>query len=243
MTVLVTIAYYGVPDLIERAVRSVLAQTHTDLELLVIGDGQEPPALDVADARLHVHTTARNRGPYFCQAVALAASPHEWYATVGADDWVEPDHLERLLAANASAVIPAYIWNDEHREQAWLSETGITATERLRDIGGFNASERIGQDSLNARLLRDHGGILKTRKATYHRVTRDGSLTTAPETGIGSPARLAVRSRNHNVLRATRRMSVPEVRAYREALVPKRIRDEVAAEAERLAESLYRVAA
>lgn len=230
MTVLVTIAYYGVPDLIDRAVRSVLAQTHTDLRLLVIGDGEEPP-LEVTDDRLAVHVLPKNRGPYFCQAVALAASPHEWYATIGADDWVEPDHLASLLAPRMSAVVPGWVWNDEHRQMAWLSEMGITSTERLRAIGGFNASERMGQDSLNARLLRDHGGLVKIRRATYHRVTRAGSLTTAPATRIGSAARLAVRDRNRAVLAATRRMSIDEVRAYREHLVPKRIRDEVAEQA------------
>lgn len=235
MTVLVSIAYFGVPDLIERSVRSVLAQTHTDLQLVVIGDGEEPP-LDVRDDRLEVHVLPYNRGPYFCQAVALGASSHEWYATVGADDWVAPDHLERLLAVRASAAVPTWFFRDEHRELAGPApEFGITTTERLRGIGGFNASERIAQDALNVRLLREHGGIVKTRYATYHHVTREGSLTQAPETSKGSPARVAVHERNRAVLRATQRMGLAEIQAYRSALIPPRIRHEVAEQADRLA--------
>lgn len=234
MTVLVCIAYFGVPDLIGRAVRSVLAQTHTDLQLVVIGDGEEPP-LDVKDERLEVHTLPYNRGPYFCQAVALAASRHEWYATVGADDWVAPDHLERLLAVRASAAVPTWFYRDEHRQLAGPApEFGITTTERLRGIGGFNASERIAQDALNVRLLREHGGIVRTRYATYHYTVRDGSLTQAPETRKGSPARVEVHQRNRAILDATRRMGLSEIRAYRQAIIPARIRHEVTEQAQRL---------
>ena len=221
MTVLVTIAVYRIPrDLLERAVRSVLAQTHTDLQIVVMGDG-EPVDLDVRDERLFVHDFPDNRGPYFRQVVALATSPHEWYATMGADDWLEPEHLETLLAPRGtSASIPTYVWNGERKQRSWLGELGIVKTERLRAIGGYNPAERIGQDSLIWRLLAQQGHIATTRRATYHRTLREGSLTSAPETGIGSPARRAVIARNREILRACRGKSAEWVRQYRAGLVP-----------------------
>lgn len=235
MTVLVEIGWWhGVPaDMLDRAVASVLAQTHSDLRLVVIGDG-DPPPVSATDDRLTVYTLPENRGPYFAQAVAIAASPFEWYATLGADDWLEPDHLEHLLAHRATAVMPSYIWSGDRRV-SWVSECGIVRTDRLRAIGGYNPAERLGQDSLTWRLLHRHGGVVQARKATYHRTIRPDSLTTSPDTGMGSPARLAMRGRNRDVLHATRRMTVDQVRAYREALVPKRIRAEVAEHADWLA--------
>lgn len=238
MTTLVCIPYFGCPELVERAVRSVLDQTHRDLQLVVIGDG-EPPPVRSRDTRLEVFTLSENRGPYFAQSVALAASPHGWYAPVGADDWIEPDHLETLLATGGTAVVPGVVWfhsNGSVKEHAGLYEVGAFTTQRLREIGGYNPDERIGQDTLMMRILRDVGGLTETTKPTYHRVKRPGSLTTAPETGFGSKARNDMRARNRHVFAAVhkRRRRPDLVRAYRESVVPAQIRDEVSEQALRL---------
>jgi glycosyltransferase involved in cell wall biosynthesis len=65
VTVLVSIPYWRTPELVEKAVRSVLKQTHRDLVCVVVGDGDEPPLSKVRDSRLVVHSYSTNRGAYF----------------------------------------------------------------------------------------------------------------------------------------------------------------------------------
>jgi glycosyltransferase involved in cell wall biosynthesis len=247
VTVLVSMPFYGAPELLERAVRSVLAQTHEDLQLLVVADGEDPPLSGISDSRLEVYRIPENRGAYFAQAVALGANPHAWYAPHGADDWSDPDHLETLLSVEGDAVAAGAVWF--HRgaivsEHIANYEVGAFATKRLRELGGYNPAERIGQDSLMLRLLRLTGGFAATNRATYHRVKRAGALTTAPATKIGSPGRNAMRRRNRAVWAAVRGMTdLREVRAYRARLVPTEISAEVAFHVERLSERLGQVAA
>jgi glycosyltransferase involved in cell wall biosynthesis len=53
MTVLVSVPTFGVgTELLEKSVRSVLAQTHTDLVCVVVGDGEHPPLPRITDSRI-----------------------------------------------------------------------------------------------------------------------------------------------------------------------------------------------
>lgn len=247
MTVLVAMTYHDVPpDMLERAVESVLAQTQRDLRLVVYGDGQAPP-IDVSDERVTVHVAEHNRGTYFGHEVMLRASPYDWYAPVDADDWVEPDHLEQLLALDAPSVVTGVLWFHHvegrtrvtsGKETWWV---GLHRTGVLRDIGGFAPHERIGQDGLTQVLLRIHGGRATYRgKPTYHRVKRHGSLTMKRETRIGSSARREVRRRNAATSHVVKALA-PDwgaVRAYRQAEIPPSLRTALDVESARLRAAL-----
>jgi glycosyltransferase involved in cell wall biosynthesis len=242
MTTLVCVPYWNVPDLIETCVRSILAQTERDIAVLVVGDGEEPP-LRIRDSRLDVYTLPENHGPYFAQQVALTASPFPRYAVVGADDWIEPDHLERLHAVGGSAVITGAVWFHDRKGKVRIHEAGYEVglfdTDRLLELGGHNPAERMGQDTLMVRLLRLTGELRATHHPTYHRVKRDGSLMSSPRTGPGSKARNEMRYRNRLVFAAAQRLrSVDAIREHRLSLVPEEIADEVAEHAARLSARL-----
>lgn len=242
MTVLVAIPYYGVPELVGRAVRSVLAQTHRDLVCLVIGDGDDPPlAGEIADPRLRVWRLARNRGTYFGLQLALLASPHRWFAPHAADDWSDPGHLEQLLAvagADGDAVITGAVWWEQAGRTTVHEaryEVGLFARDRLLAIGGYNPAERMGQDSLLIRLLDATGPLRATHSPTYHRVRRPGSLTTSSETGLRTLARRQMRRRNRAILAESIRLRRPSsIAAYRTSLVPRPLARELEREVRRL---------
>jgi len=188
LTVLVCVTHYDrTRDLVEKAVRSVLAQTHRDLVCVVVGDGDEPP-LDINDDRLVVYSYPTNRGAYFAQMVALGASPFEWYAPVAADDWVDPDHVERLVEYGTDMACGA-VWyhNGPHKPKVLrkLYEVGMYRTERMMAVGGYNSNERLGQDSLTLKVMRIVAPMEATTHPTYHRGQRAGSLCTDPLTKRG----------------------------------------------------------
>lgn len=242
MTTLVMIPYFGCPDLIDRCVHSILAQTVEDIALLVIGDGEVPP-ITVRDSRLEVYVTRDNHGPYYAQQIALLANPFDWYAPVGADDWIEPDHLERLSAMGGDAVMTGAVWF--HNLSGGTSvhegnyEVGLFATERLRRVGGHNPQERIGQDSLMLRLLRMTGDLRASSHPTYHRIKRADSLMTSPLTGKGTPMRNDMRRRNREVVAECERLRTADaIKRYREGLVPSWLADQVADHAFRVSQLL-----
>jgi hypothetical protein len=155
---------------------------------------------------------------------------------------VDPDHIERL-AAYKTEVATGVVWfhsgSKKPKVLHKLYEVGLFRTARLREVGGYNPAERLGQDSLTMRMLRITGGLKASTHPTYHRVNRANSLCTSPNTKKGSPARNEMRVRNRAVLARCERLETAErIRAYRETLIPTEIRDELGEHNERLRELL-----
>lgn len=231
--------YYGCPETIDRAVRSVLAQTHADIQLVVVGDGEVPPVA-LTDDRLIVYTLPENRGAYFAQQLILSATPHPWYGPVAADDWIDARHVQTLLALGSTVNVPAsvciHLLDGSELVQAGLWEVGVFSVDRLRAIGGYDPGERIEQDQLVMKLLRRTGRTASSPEITYHQVKRRGSLTMRSDTGLTSRLRRDRRAVNAKVLRQAQRMRFDSkaIRKYREALWPDPIREELAEHVEKL---------
>lgn len=239
--VLVSIPTYRTPSgLLNRAVESVLAQIHDNLQVVVIVDGEKLTEKLPKDDRLVVFQLGKNYGTYFAQSVSLAASPYGWYAPHGSDDWCDPQHLERLLAMRFPAVAAGAVWWHQEGKPPRVHranyEVGIYQTRRLQEIGGYNPTERMGQDSMTLKLLRHTGGFHTTRgMPTYHRVRRPGSLTTAPETKFGSLARNEMRERNRSIFsEVSKTTDLRRIREIRSSHIPNSIQDQVLSYAQKL---------
>lgn len=96
-------AYNSAPTL-RRAVESVLQQTLTDLELLIVDDGSTDETairaieLAAADSRVRVLQQTINRGKPAAMNRAFAMATGRWLAVLDADDWYELERLEVLVA-------------------------------------------------------------------------------------------------------------------------------------------------
>ncbi len=122
-TISVIIPVYNGEKTIVNTLKSVLKQTFTDLELIVIDDGSQDSTLavidEIRDSRLKVFSfpnagvsASRNRG--------LSKAKGEFISFLDADDLWTPDKLEaqlRALQENPQAAV-AYSWSD------WIDESG-----------------------------------------------------------------------------------------------------------------------
>ena len=95
---------YNSEKYIERSIKSVLSQTHKELELIVVDDGSDDrtPAilrrLQAGDSRLRIIRT-ENHGPAEARNAALKALPEdaEFVTFIDADDELLPDALSYAL--------------------------------------------------------------------------------------------------------------------------------------------------
>lgn len=250
----VGVPFVGDTRMLTQCVRSLLAQTHKDLRVLVVGDGQVPQ-LRTRDSRVHVYTLPENRGSYFARAVALAATETTHHGIVDSDDWVDPQWAETLLAAGGGAVQHGSRWQETDGQEpvveAWRharrplarrllhysSHTGIYSTDRLREAGGYSPAYRVGYDSLLSAVLRLLGPVEIVDEPLYHRRLHAASLSHAPGTKIGSPERVRVRGVLDTAYRKAYRMRTrpDRVRQIIAELTPDHLWDEVAHHAERAA--------
>ena len=104
----VIVPVYRVKPYLHRCVDSILAQTYSDFDLILIDDGCPDGCGAVCDeyaqkdARIHViHqnngglSSARNTGINW----SIKNSKSEWISFVDSDDWIHPRYLELLIAA------------------------------------------------------------------------------------------------------------------------------------------------
>lgn len=99
-TVSVVIPAYNAAPFVERAVRSVLAQTYPVQEFVVVDDGSTDETLEVlqrlaeSEPRLQV-LSGPNRGGCAARNRGLAHVTAQYVQFLDADDWLEPDKIER----------------------------------------------------------------------------------------------------------------------------------------------------
>ncbi len=83
-----------------RAVASVIAQTHTDWEMIIINDSPFDEtylefASSINDARIHYHVNKKNSGVNFSRNVGLEklSADSKWVIFLDDDDYLSPDTL------------------------------------------------------------------------------------------------------------------------------------------------------
>lgn len=87
------------------AIRTVLAQTERDLELIVVDDASTDASVTIVeriarlDPRVRLVRQAERGGPGAARNAGLAIARGFWIAVVDSDDLLHPERFERLLAA------------------------------------------------------------------------------------------------------------------------------------------------
>ena len=104
MTVSIIIPVYNVEKYIRQCLDSVLAQTFTDFEAILVDDcspdssGAICDEYAAKDERIKVIHHEQNGGVSRARQAGTDAAQGEYTIHVDPDDWVEPDMLEKLLA-------------------------------------------------------------------------------------------------------------------------------------------------
>lgn len=96
----IIIPLYNKGPYVEKALRSVLAQTFTDYELIVVNDGSKDESLAIAKRVLYgsgaIIIDQENAGVSTARNNGVAASHGDYVCFLDADDWWETTFLEEL---------------------------------------------------------------------------------------------------------------------------------------------------
>jgi glycosyltransferase involved in cell wall biosynthesis len=116
----VIIPTYNRASLVERAIRSVLTQTFTDYELIVVDDGSHDSTRDLLasfDSRIAV-LSQPNRGVAAARNLGIRASTGELVAFLDSDDEWLPEKLTAQVACY-DAADPFFIC---HTDEIWMRD-------------------------------------------------------------------------------------------------------------------------
>lgn len=170
----VVVSAYNVAVYLGRALDSALAQTMSDLEVIVVDDASTDSTLEVArrvserDPRVRVLRNERNAGPAASRNRAIGEARGEWIALLDGDDAWSPRRLEHMLAHAGGAdvvgddvrvVRESSVGPDLAASWSLLREQGLVLHEpRLLDALDF-ARHDLGllQPIMRRSVLLEHG--------------------------------------------------------------------------------------
>lgn len=100
----VVVPIYNVEVYLEQCIRSVLAQTYENFELLLVDDGSKDKSGEIVDRlaqtdRRIVPFHQKNQGVAAARNTGLDHSKGRYAAFLDGDDWYHPDFLEKMEAA------------------------------------------------------------------------------------------------------------------------------------------------
>jgi glycosyltransferase involved in cell wall biosynthesis len=157
----VVIPAYNEADTVPDAIRSALAQSVTDLEVIVIDDGSEDDtaeaARSIADPRITV-LTQHNQGVCVARNAGIAAARGTYVAFLDADDIWLPRKLERQLdyldhhpdvtAVQAGVMFVDGDRNVLHVEPCRTSADPLMDTLMFKNLPAFPTTVMIRRDKL-----------------------------------------------------------------------------------------------
>lgn len=103
----VIVPVYNVEKYLSHCIESILSQTFTDFELLLVDDGSTDKSGEICDeyaktdARIKVFHT-ENRGVSAARNLGIKEASADWISFVDSDDWVEDKYLSDLYGEGFS---------------------------------------------------------------------------------------------------------------------------------------------
>lgn len=123
----VVLPTYNRVDLLPRAIESILNQTHTDFELIIVDDASTDKTPDLLkkykkrDSRIKILRNKKNCGIACSRNRGMNAARGKYIAPMDSDDSAYPFRLEKLLTVmedNPDLVVAVAAWGNEKQEFA-----------------------------------------------------------------------------------------------------------------------------
>ncbi len=206
----VLIPAYNAEKTIHRCLDSILAQTYCDIEVIIVNDGSKDSTLaelqvyEKKDERVKV-IDQLNCGVAAARNTALDNARGAYILYVDADDWIEPNMVERLLklvgdgdivfcgndnADNSDRVMcvdktKTEIWDQQRQMLEFMKHkrmTGMLWNKLIRrsitDGCWFNEKTGYGEDAeFLWKIIKKSRKMVVTNEVLYHHVLEDTSIS------------------------------------------------------------------
>lgn len=112
----IIVPVYNVEQYLRQCVDSIIQQTFTDFEVILVDDGSTDSSGQICDEYERLNSSIRvihqkNRGPAGARNTGIEASSGKWILFFDSDDWIEHDTLEVLYSNICKSNLDLYCWN------------------------------------------------------------------------------------------------------------------------------------
>ena len=135
----IIVPIYNSAQFLARCVDSVLSQTVSDWELLLVDDGSKDGSADICwkyaseDQRISYYRK-ENGGVSSARNLGLKYAQGDYVLFIDSDDYIEPNTLERILTKSREADYDCVVWGFNQNGHIWVPDV----EEDYPDISDFN---------------------------------------------------------------------------------------------------------
>lgn len=232
---------YNTGPLIETAIKSICAQTWTNLELIVVDDCSTDDTraiverLAAQDPRIQLYCFGDNRGTYFCKNFGITRSSGVAVTFMDSDDTSDPNRLAMQFESLNRPGIAVSTCNHIRVDTDGKTIEINGVTERIayisqmikrsviREVGYFDTIRTSADDEMLRRIKATYGAESHSnvKRVLYTALLREGSLTRDPENAINF---IEPRRENQSFLSPQRRHYAAMVTRWHEFLAQKNLR-------------------
>lgn len=174
----VVIPLYNRANYIAKSVQSVLNQTYSSFELIVVDDASEDNSVEIVseilDPRINVIQLPINLGNAAARNEGWKAARGNWIIYLDSDDWFENSYLEILEKEILSNEQISFFWSGVRfvdssdqilKEEIWTPRKELPSTSFFDELRiGTNCGVAFRRD-----LLKKHGGFDESFRASVDR--------------------------------------------------------------------------
>ena len=207
----ILVPIYNAENCIKRCLDSILGQTYRDLEIVLINDGSKDNSLSIIqgyskrDKRIKI-INQENQGVASARNTALRNATGEAILYVDADDWIEPEMIEKmcsLMDKNIDIVfcgsdhaeekktvkrvsdIRYEVWSQEEQQQEFMLHQKMTGMlwnklirRSLTEEVYFDERVGYGEDAQFLwKILKKSKKMIVTNEILYHHVLDENSIS------------------------------------------------------------------
>ena len=165
----IIIPVYNIENYIIECLESVLAQTYTDYEVIIVNDGSTDNSVQVISDFIKeknldnfVLLSKENGGPASTRNFAMKVAKGDWFAFVDGDDWLEPQYLQVMWdALEKNDVDLCYTGSRAYNEKnktftPWLSFSEYSG-KMPEDIGYLYSFSTVWAHLYKRKIIEKHG--------------------------------------------------------------------------------------
>lgn len=189
----IIITNYKKEKYLKKAVLSCLNQTYSNIEILVVNDsGDTKKSFKIArklkNKKIRYFYTTKNYGPYACCNFAMDKATGEYITFLGADDIIDPDHLENLIkimflnkCVMVHSLYNRYDNDGNLLQERLVCEASITFHKErvLKDIGYFHMLRAGADTNFSHRIFKYYTRqyVSSFQHVSYRALHNDDCLT------------------------------------------------------------------
>lgn len=142
----IIIPVYNIEHYIERCLQSVISQTFTDTEIIVVNDGSTDSSLSIIekyalkDMRIKI-ITKENEGLAFARKTGLENAEGDYILHLDGDDYLENNALELLwneaVKSQADMIVMPFLW--EYEKEGYTKPSMLSPETNYNNIGFFRS--------------------------------------------------------------------------------------------------------